>query len=328
MIITKTPLRISFLGGGTDYPAWYEENHGAVLATTIDKYCYISCRYLPPFFKHKSRIVYSKTELVGSIDEIQHPSARECLRFMNIRNGVEVHHDADLPARAGLGSSSAFTVGLLHALNALNGKIATKEQLGFDAIHVEQKMIQENVGSQDQILAAHGGFNHLRFMGRNKIDIASITIDPSRLKEFHSHLLLLFTGFSRTASHIASAQILNMKKTHNELCKLYEMVKEGIKILGSKADIQDFGKLLHEGWMIKRSLSQKITFPMIDEIYSEARKAGALGGKLLGAGGGGFMLLFAQPSNHEKIQEKLRAFLHVPFQFENDGSKIIFYKPY
>ncbi|MBU2541491.1 MAG: kinase [Candidatus Omnitrophica bacterium] len=327
MVISRTPFRISFFGGGTDYPVWYKENGGAVLATTINKYCYINCRYLPPFFEHKSRISYSEVELINEISEIHHPSVRECLRFMKVKNGIEIHHDGDLPARTGMGSSSTFTVGLLHALYALKGIMPTKRQLALDAIHVEQELINENVGSQDQAQAAFGGFNLIEFGGKEHIKVSPLTVDVSRLNCLHEHLMLFFTGFSRTASKIAAEQIKETPNKKTELTTLSELVKEALKILNSKSRLTDFGKLLHESWKIKRNLSKKITTPKIDEIYDSAINAGALGGKLLGAGGGGFILIFAEPNVQPRIREKLSKLLYVPFSFESLGSQIIFYSP-
>jgi len=327
MIISRTPFRVSFFGGGTDYPAWYRENGGAVLATTIDKYCYITCRYLPPFFDFKNRIVYSKTELVKSIEEIEHPSVRETLRFMNIDKGVEIHHDGDLPARTGLGSSSSFTIGLLHALYALKGTMVTKIQLAKEATHIEQNMVKENIGSQDQILAACGGFNRINFGGEDDFQIRPITLNDQRLELLQNHLMLCFTGFSRSASEIAGQQIKNIPRKKKELSAMRQMVDEAENILNGNNNLLEFGKLLHESWQLKRSLSDKISTSQIDEIYDAARSAGAIGGKLLGAGGGGFVLLFAEPEAQPKIKAKLDCFLHVPLKFENLGSQIILYAP-
>lgn len=327
MVISRTPFRISFLGGGTDYPVWYRENKGAVLATTINKFCYISCRYLPPFFEHKSRVIWSRMEIVNDISEIQHPSVRECLRFMKIKKGVEIHHDGDLPARTGMGSSSAFTVGLLHALYALKGTMPTKRQLALDAIRLEQDIMKENVGSQDQALAAFGGFNLIEFGGKEHIRITPVTIDPERLELFQNYSMLFYTGLSRTASEIAAEQVAGTLRRKKELNEMLEMVDRAIKILNSNDDLSKFGKLLHENWKIKRSLSSKISTPLIDEVYSIARRSGAFGGKVLGAGGGGFMLIFARPQSQPKIRERLKKLLHVPFKFESLGSQIIFYSP-
>lgn len=326
MIISRTPFRISFFGGGTDYPAWFEKNKGAVLATTIDKYCYITCRHLPPFFDHKSRIIYSKMEHVSKIDEINHPSVREVMRFLKVRDGVEIHHDGDLPARTGLGSSSSFTVGLLRSLYALKGVMVSKDQLAKEAVHIEQNMIKENVGCQDQVLASYGGLNYVQFGGADHLQVNKITLSNEKIHSLEKHLMLYFTGFSRTASEIASHQIKNIPNRQEELRRMYEMVHEGLSILNGK-DLRRFGTLLDEAWSIKRNLSEKISTADIDAIYTTAKKAGALGGKLLGAGGGGFLLLFASPEAQKKIKEKLKKLLLVPFHFENVGTQIIFYQP-
>lgn len=326
MIITKTPFRISFFGGGTDYPGWYKENGGTVLSTTIDKYCYISCRPLPPFFKYKHRIVYSQSENVKDINKIDHPSVRECLRFINTDDlGLEIHHDGDLPARSGLGSSSSFTVGLIHALYGLKGMIKSKKELALDAIHIEQNLIKENVGSQDQTAAAFGGFNKIDFGGKDHISVQPIMISPERLNHLQDHLMLFFTGLSRNASEIAKSQIKNMGNKEQELRIMTEIANHGFSVIKKNVPIEDFGKLLKTSWEYKRKLSNKISSPKIDAIYDTGIKAGALGGKLLGAGGGGFMLFFAPPEIQPRIKEKLKGLLHVPFKFENHGSHVIYY---
>jgi len=328
MIISRTPFRISFFGGGTDYPVWYKEHGGAVLATSIDKYCYINLRHLPPFFDYNYRLVYSKSEQIQDISEIQHPSIRETLRFMNSNQGLEIHHDADLPARSGLGSSSSFTVGLLNAMYAMKGKMVTKRQLALDAIHVEQYLINENVGSQDQTSAAFGGFNKIEFGGEQEIQVQPITIGAKKSQDLQDHLMLFFTGFSRIASEIAGEQIKKTPDKTAELNRMREMVDEAIGILNSSdSDITDFGRLLHESWMIKRSLTDKISTSQIDQIYETAMRAGALGGKLLGAGGGGFILFFVESEFQPMVKEKLKNLLHVPFKFDTLGSQIIYYAP-
>ncbi len=326
MIISRTPFRMSFFGGGTDYHGWYNENQGAVLATTFDKYCYISCRYLPPFFDHKSRIIYSKMEHVHGVDDIDHPSVRETLRFMNITQGVEIHHDGDLPARTGLGSSSSFTVGLLNALYALKGQMVTKERLAKEAIHVEQDMIKENVGCQDQTLAAYGGFNYIEFGGPNHLRVQPLTIPSERLNLLQGNLMLFFTGFARFASQVAEHQIKNIPNKKGELTRMHEMVHEAIAVLGSN-DINQFGRLLDESWKLKRSLSEKVSTSDIDSMYEAAMKAGALGGKLLGAGGGGFVLFYVEPHRQAQVRQALNKLLEIPIKFENLGSQIIFYQP-
>lgn len=328
MIISRTPFRISFFGGGTDYPVFYEENGGAVLSTSINKYCYVMCRYLPPFFDHKYLIRYTLREETQTIAEIKHPSARECLRYVNLDRGVEIQHNADLPAMSGLGSSSAFTVGLLNALYALKGKMITKRQLALDAIHVEQDMIKENVGSQDQTIAAFGGFNKIVFGGSQKIVVFPVTIDHAKLDSLQDHLMLFFTGFSRNASEIAAEQIRKTPEKTKELMTMVEMVEEAVNILnGSEGTLVDFGKLLHETWKLKRSLTQSITTRSVDEVYEAGMEAGATGGKLLGAGGGGFVLFFVKPELQRNVREKLGKLLYVPFTFHDLGSQIIYYAP-
>ncbi|MDO8526147.1 MAG: kinase [Deltaproteobacteria bacterium] len=324
MIISRTPFRISFFGGGTDYPVWYQEHEGAVLATTINKYCYLSVRYLPPFFDYKSRIVWSKIELVKDVAEIQHPSAKATLEFLEINRGIALHHDADLPARSGLGSSSTFTVGLLHSLYGLKGMLASKQQLALDAITIEQKILNESVGCQDQIMAAHGGFNRINFQGENQFHLTPIILPQERLNALQDHLLLFYTGLVRTASDIAKEQIEKTKDKTAELKTMYQMVGEAIRLLTGNADLVQFGKLIGESWKLKRSLTGKISNAAIDESYDAALKAGAIGGKILGAGGGGFLLLFAKPEMHSGIKEALKHLLHVPFRFENLGSQLIY----
>jgi len=328
MIITRTPFRISFFGGGTDYPAWYHEHGGAVLATTIDKYCYITCRHLPPFFEHKHRIVYSLIENVKTIDEIQHPAVKAVLAWAGIDKGLEIHHDGDLPARSGLGSSSSFTVGLVHALAGLRGRIASKENLAKDAIHIEQDLIGESVGSQDQVSAAYGGFNRIEFMRSGGFNVSPVILPAHRRDDLHSHLMLCFTGLSRIASEVAKSKIQNLKHRQSELTHMRDLVDEAINILqDGNTPIEEFGRLLDQSWKFKRSLSDRVSTPQIDNLYEEALRAGALGGKLLGAGGGGFMLLFAKPENHAAIRERLQSLIHVPFNFEDSGSRIVLYQP-
>jgi len=326
MIITRTPFRISFFGGGTDYPVWYREHGGAVLSTTINKYCYINCRYLPPFFDTKYLIRYSVREETKNIDEIRHPSVRTCLDYLNIEKGVEIVHMSDIPARSGIGSSSSFTVGLLGALYALKGHMISKRQLARDAIHVEQVLIKENVGSQDQVAVAFGGLNKIEFGSERDFYVYPITIENGKLKAIQDLLMLFFTGFSRNASDIAEEQIKNTVNKKTELRTMYEMVDHAIEILnGNTDDINDFGGLLHESWLLKRSLTSSITTSRIDQIYDAARRAGAIGGKILGAGGGGFMLFFVPPEQQQRVRDALKDIMYVPFQFENLGSQVVLY---
>ncbi|RIX44763.1 MAG: kinase [Rhodocyclales bacterium GT-UBC] len=328
MIITRTPFRISFFGGGTDYPTWYREHGGSVLATTIDKYCYISCRYLPPFFEHKHRIVYSFIENVRSIEEIQHPAVRATLAWAQVEAGLEIHHDGDLPARSGLGSSSSFTVGLVHALRGLRGQLISREDLARDAIHIEQDLIGENVGSQDQVSAAYGGLNRIDFKPSGAINVSPIILPAQRKEALRSHLMLCFTGVSRIASEVAKSKIENLEKRSAELKRMQAHVDDAIAILQTPSvSIEEFGRLLDESWQLKRSLSDRVSTPHIDELYAEARKAGALGGKILGAGGGGFLLLFARPEDQPAIRARLDRLVHVPFNFDDSGSRIVLYQP-
>jgi D-glycero-alpha-D-manno-heptose-7-phosphate kinase len=328
MVITRTPLRISFFGGGTDYPVWSRENGGSVLATTIDKSCYITSRWLPPFFDYHSRVSYSKVENVSSNSEIWHPSVKGCLKFLGIEEGVEIHHIADLPARTGLGTSSAFTVGLLLGLYALKNQMRDKHALATDAIHVEQNLLQEAVGAQDQISAAYGGFNRINFLPDGSIDVQRILASQNRLAELEQHLALYFTGFSRTASEVATEQVKMTPNRNKELRAMLQLVDEAEKIVvNSHRSLDEFGRLLHEGWQLKRSLTSKITTPEIDEIYEAGRSAGALGGKLLGAGGGGFMLFFVPPERREELRLRLKKLLCVPFSFSQKGSQVVVYEP-
>jgi len=328
MIITRTPLRISFFGGGTDYPVWYREHGGAVLSTTIDKCCYITCRHLPPFFEYHSRISYSKLENVNQNSAIEHPSVRGCLQFMGIEEGVEIHHVADLPARTGLGTSSAFTVGFLLGLYALREQLRNKHALALDAIHVEQDVIKEAVGSQDQISAAYGGFNRINFHTDGGFEVKQMIAPAVRLKALQEHCALFFTGFSRTASEIAKEQIKVTPEKKRELDTMQQMVDEAEAIISdTNRSLEEFGNLLNESWQIKRTLTSNITNKNLDDIYEAGRSAGALGGKLLGAGGGGFMLFFVPPSRRKELRMRLKNLLCVPFSFSNRGSHVVVHEP-
>jgi len=327
MIITRTPFRISFFGGGTDYPVWYRENDGgAVLSTTFNKYCYVSCRYLPPFFDYKFLIRYRLREERQEISQIEHPSVRECLKYVGIERGLEVVHTSDIPARSGVGSSSAFTVGLLHALYALQGRITTKRQLTRDAIHVEQNLIRENVGSQDQVAVSFGGFNKIEFGGDREFFVTPMTIAKEKVDGLQARLMLFFTGFSRNSSDITGEQIKQTPNKKSELRQMRAMVDEAIEILKRpSSEIDDFGRLMHESWQLKKSLSPIISNAKIDTIYGEAMRSGAFGGKILGGGGGGFILFFAPPECHGKIREKLQGLPYVPFGFESLGTQVVLY---
>ena len=326
MIISRAPFRVSFFGGGTDYPAWYREEKGAVLSVSINKYCFITCRYLPPFHDYKFLVRYYRREETQTIGEIQHPSVRECLRYLGFERGVDIVHHADLPARSGLGSSSTFTVGLLHALYALKHEMPTKRQLAIDAIRVEQDRIGEHVGSQDQTAAAFGGLNRVEFGGVGEISVTPIIARPDRIEKLQQHMMLFFTGFPRTASDIAKDKISQIPNRKLELREMLRLVDEAQEILTAPTDrLEDFGRLLHEQWRIKRSMAATVTTGDIDLIYDTGMKSGALGGKLLGAGGGGFMLFFARPARQEAIRNALSKLLHVPVRFDYLGSQIIYY---
>lgn len=327
MIISRTPYRVSFFGGGTDYPAWYRDHGGAVLSAAIARYCYLTCRWLPPFFEHKSRIVYSVIESVARVEDIQHPAVREALLELDIRDGIEIHHDGDLPKMTGLGTSSSFTVGLLHALHVLRGEFRSKMQLAREAIHVERDRCGDHVGSQDQVCAAFGGLNHIRFAPNDEIAVEPVSLPSARLKEFEDSLLLFFTGFSRYSSDVAGEQLLNISRKQQELSEMAAMVDEGLALLATGRDLSDFGRLLHESWRLKRSLSPRVSSPEIDTMYDLALKAGALGGKITGAGGGGFLLVFVEPDRRQAVRAALSHLLHVPFDLDHSGSQIIFSNP-
>lgn len=327
MIISKTPHRISFFGGGTDYSSYYLKHGGKVLGVGINKYSYINIRKLPPFFNHKHRIVYSKQENVATFDEIVHPSVRETLKFFNVDYGISIHHDGDIPARSGMGSSSAFTVGLIKSLYALEGKMISKDELAKTAIHIEQNLIQEHVGSQDQIFAAYGGLNMIEFLQSGEIIVNPVILPKGRLEEFESSLMLFFTGISRIASEVAKDQIENIEINEPNLYAMKGLVDDALSLLTSDRDINLFGEMLNETWKLKRSLSDKISNSEIDGMYEKAIASGAIGGKLLGAGGGGFMLFFVPKESQESVKQALAGYLHIPFKFDSGGSEIIVYEP-
>ncbi|MBI2596257.1 kinase [Candidatus Daviesbacteria bacterium] len=325
MVISRTPFRISLFGGGTDYPIWYRKFGGSVISTSINKYCYIVTRYLPPFFPYKYRIRYTHRETTLSINQIRHPAVKETLNFLNINSGIEMVHTSDLPAMSGLGSSSSFTVGFLNSLYALLGKSVSKQQLARDAIEIEQNKIKENVGSQDQTIAAHGGLNRILFQKNGKIIVEPLAISRSRIQALEKYILLFFTGFQRRASDISAQLIKNTPNKFNELHALSKITAKAYeKLTGTNFSAQTLGKLLHENWIIKKSLASNISNQLIDEIYSEGISAGALGGKLLGAGSGGFIVFFVEPSMQKKFLRKFNKLLHVPFAFEKTGSSIIY----
>lgn len=325
MIISRTPYRISFFGGGTDYHTWYQSHGAAVLSATFNHYCTLTCSYLAPFFEHQSRIVWSKVEEVTDHADIQHPAVRAVLNYLKINHGVTINHQGDLPARSGLGSSSAFTVGLLNAMYAMLGMISNKRELACEAIHIERDILKENVGVQDQIATAYGGLNKIVIKSNGDFEVTPLILPYARMRELNDHLLLFFTGVSRTASDIAAHKIKSIPLKSLELHQMRSMVDEAENILCSNRDIKLFGELLHDTWNLKRQISEKIAPAYIDEIYDRARHAGAIGGKLLGAGGGGFMLFFVKPEDKINVCNALNDLLLVPFEFESSGSQIIFH---
>jgi D-glycero-alpha-D-manno-heptose-7-phosphate kinase len=326
LIISRTPYRVSFFGGGTDYPDWYLKEGGAVLSTTIDKFSYLTCRYLPPFFNVKHRVVWRHVETINSISEILHPAVRKGLQYLGYDDdrGIEIHFQGDLPARSGIGSSSSFAVGLINSLSLLKGKQLTKDELAAKAIELEQKILAETVGSQDQMAAAHGGLNVIRFSQSGAITLEPLNISEARVAELESHLMLLYTGSSRMATEIASKVTAQLFDHSDDLRRMYRMVDEAVDILKGGGSLKAFGELLDEGWMLKRSLADGVTTSQVDQIYDTARAHGCIGGKLIGAGGAGFMLFFVPPERHAEVEQALMHYRWVPFAFETDGSCIIY----
>ena len=323
MIITKTPYRISFFGGGSDYPKWYRKFGGSVLSTTIDKHIYISCRYLPGFFKHKYRIVWSKIENVTDINEIKHHAIKNLLKYLKFKKGLEIHYDGDLPARSGMGSSSSFIVGLMKAIITINKKKISQQNLGKKAIFFEQNVLNEVVGSQDQIAASVGGLNKIKFNKNGSIKVKKIK-QNNNLKKLEKNLLLIYTSINRTAHEIASSYVNNLTKSKKKYIEsILTHVNEGEKILKT-GNIDDFGELLHSSWMLKKKLSSTISNSKIDDLYNHALISGASGGKLLGAGGGGFLLLYMKKKYRKKFFLKSKKLINIPFKFSNIGSEVIY----
>lgn len=327
MIISKTPIRISFFGGGTDYPDYYRKYGGAALSTTIDKYIYITVKKLAGISDWKYKITYSKIEACNSIDEIQHPVVRACLNFLDIKDPIEIHVISDLPARSGTGSSSAFTVGLLNALYALQGQMVTKERLANEAIYIEQVILGERVGVQDQLAAAHGSLNYFELSQDDSFLVNRLIIKSEKKEQLQSKLLMFYTGLSRYAHEVLEEQISNTKanKIDSNLEKIKKMVLDGLAILTGDRTLDDFGHLLDDAWQTKKTLSNSISTNFLDQIYERAKLSGALGGKLLGAGGGGFFVFYVNEDKHENVRQSLSDLVEVKFSFENEGSKIIFY---
>lgn len=324
MIISRTPFRVSFFGGGTDYPYFYEQHGGAALLTTINQYCYISIHKLSPFFKHRFRASYAKTETVLKPQEFQHPLVRECLLHLDIRDGLEISHVADLPGRTGMGTSSSFTVGLLHALHAFRGDRVTAEDLAREAIHVERKRVGDDGGHQDQYAAAYGGFMRLDFAAGPKVTVKKISLPADRLRALEERLLLFYTGVEQSSENILREQKQRAPQNAAHLMQMKSLVDEAELVLEDGRDLDRFGALLHHTWELKKGLSTGISTPAIDQAYEVARRVGALGGKLLGAGGRGFLLIYAPPDRREKVLEALKSCQPVTFLMADEASRIIF----
>ena len=326
MIITKTPFRMSFFGGGTDFPEYYREHGGAVLSTTFDKYCYVTVRHLPRFFEYTSQIVYSRIESVTGVEEIRHPAVREAMKYLDMHE-LRITYDADLPARSGLGTSSSFAVGMLNAFYALKGKYADKRRLADDAIHLERELCGESGGVQDQIAASFGGLNRIRF-GAGGYEVEPVIISPGKKARLNDSLMLFFTGFSRYSSDIQRSTQAAMKDKKKELAEIRALVDEAMDILVTDhKPLSDFGNLLDYTWRLKRGIVDSISTGSIDALYQRAKEAGALGGKLLGAGGGGFLLFYVEEQHRQAVLEALKGLLYVPFRFEEGGTRVIHYSP-
>ena len=327
MIITRTPMRISFLGGGSDYPAYFRQHGGVTLCTSIDKYTTISVQRLLPFFEYRLRVAYSKLERVATRDELQHPAVRACLETLELDRDLEIHYTADLPARTGLGTSSSFVVCLLHALHAYKHELASQWQLAREAIHVEQTLLNERVGSQDQCIAALGGLRTLTFNTDGTIHADMLPIRQERLELLQAQLMLFYTGICRTAHEVLAEQ---MEKTSAgtldaPLQQMTALIPAAIDVLCSEQSLDGFGELLDAGWQLKQQLSSQISNPEIATWYAAARRAGAIGGKLLGAGAGGFLLFYVPRDRQAAVTAALHPLNEVPFRFEQDGSRLLFY---
>lgn len=327
MIITKTPFRMSFFGGGTDMESFFREYGGVVLSTTFDKYCYVNVRHLPRFFNYSTELSYSKIERVTRIDDIDHPAVRNAMKMLDIHE-IRLTYEADLPARSGLGTSSSFAVGMLNAFYALKGKYADKKRLADEAIYLERVLCQEAGGWQDQIAAAFGGMNRIEFNKDGTYDVKPIIIHPDRKKQLNDNLLMFFTGFTRFSSDLQKANQAGYDEKVTQLQQMYVLVDAAERVLEDKhSDLDEFGRLLDRTWRLKRQTGGAITTNSIDSLYEKGIDAGALGGKLLGAGGGGFLLFYVQPEKQAAVKEAMKDLLYVPFKFEDGGTRVIHYTP-
>lgn len=326
MIITKTPFRMSFFGGGTDMEEFFNEYGGAVLSTTFDKYCYVNVRHLPRFFDYENELTYSKIEKTKEVDEIQHPAIRNAMKMLDMHE-IRLTYEADLPARSGLGTSSSFAVGMLNAFYALKGKYADKKKLADDAIYLERILCNEAGGWQDQIAAAYGGLNRINF-NTNGYEVLPIIISPDRKKQLNNNLMMFFTGFTRFSSEVQKANASDKKDKTAQLKEMLSLVDDAEKILTDKTvDLNEFGRLLDHTWKLKRQTGAAVSTDNIDVLYDKGIKAGALGGKLLGAGGGGFLVFYVEPEYQKQVKEAMSELLYVPFEFENGGTRVIHYTP-
>lgn len=326
MIITKTPFRMSFFGGGTDMPEFFNKERGAVISSTFDKYVYVTVRHLPRFFNYSTELMYSRIEKINNIDEMQHPMVRNAMKMLDMHE-LHIAYDADLPARTGLGTSSTFAVGLLNAFHCLKGKYVSKRQLADEAIRVERELCKETGGWQDQIAASFGGLNRIDFEN-HEYQVTPIIISPERKKELNDCLLLFFTGFTRFSADIQESTRLSLSQKNNQLKEMLSLVDDAQDILeNKKRDLDDFGRLLDKTWELKKQMGNQITSASIDALYDKAIQAGALGGKLLGAGGGGFLLFYVKRENQKNVKEALSNLMEVPFNFEDSGTRVVYYSP-
>lgn len=326
MIITKTPFRMSFFGGGTDMENYFRENGGSVLSTTFDKYCYVNVRHLPRFFDYSTELSYSKTERVTDIEEIEHPAIRNAMRMLDMHE-IRLTYEADLPARSGLGTSSSFAVGMLNAFYALKGKYVDKKRLADEAIYLERILCNEAGGWQDQIAAAYGGLNRINF-NAGGYEVLPVIISPERKKQLNDNLLMFFTGFTRFSSEVQKTNNVSAAEKRNQLREMYLLVDDAEKVLtNNKSDLDDFGRLLDHTWKLKKQTGSAISTGVIDKFYEKGIKAGALGGKLLGAGGGGFLVFYVQPQYRESVMMAMQDLMYIPFSFEDEGTRVIYYSP-
>lgn len=326
MIITKTPFRMSFFGGGTDMESYFRENGGAVISTTFDKYCYVNVRHLPRFFDYSTELSYSKTERVTEVDDIQHPAIRNAMKMLDMYE-IRLTYEADLPARSGLGTSSSFAVGMLNAFYALKGKYADKKKLADEAIYLERVLCNEAGGWQDQIAASYGGFNRINF-NADGYEVLPIIISPERKKQLNNNLMMFFTGFTRFSSDVQKANSVSGKDKKVQLKEMYQLVDVAERILTDKdTDLNEFGRLLDHTWRLKRQTGAAVSTDSIDGLYARGIAAGALGGKLLGAGGGGFLLFYVQPEKQNEVRKAMKDLMYIPFEFENGGTRVIHYTP-